>query len=97
MSSRIVEQVGQLLVKRISCFLGPLLPFATQSLQEAFALGEALELVDTLVSFANAVLSSEIDFSWVDRRHLQVNHTLTEVSQQVECRGKPCHQVRLVL
>ena len=76
----------QLCIERLGRLLGFLLPLAAQCLQEALALGEALELIDALVGLADAIFPGQIDLARVHRRHLEVDHALREVSEQVQRR-----------
>ena len=97
MGSCIVKQVHELLVQGFRRLLRLLLPVSTQGLHEALAFREALELVNALVRLANAIFSCQVNFSWIDRRNLEINHSLTEVPEQVESGREPSHQMRLIL
>ena len=54
-------------VERRRRLLYLLLSITSERLIEAFTLRETLELINAFVSLTNAILSRQIDFSWVLR------------------------------
>ena len=81
MCACLVEQVHELAVEQLSSLARLDLPLASQCLVETLALREPLELIDTLISFADSLFPRQVYFTWVHWCDLQFNHALSEVSE----------------
>ena len=97
MRPRLIQQIHQLCIKQFSCVFGADLALTGQCLVETLAFRETLELIDALISFPYSLLPSQVYGPWVDRRQLEINHSLAKVAQQIQCRLQACHQMRLIL